>query len=310
MPQSQAARLCPFEEWGRRGPGRAAWLPAQCSLLQAPNRGTRRATGQERGPRPRGRYGCTRPWLSACRMEGGVGRGPGKQGSGLTWNSSSSSCRALFLSASSASSLLVAATCSSASSRCSRPWYLPGEELAPSPPQVLACPSLPLRQHPTFGAGPPVPAEIPGAPEPPVPAHSADAPAGPPAPGPAPWPSLAPEGRQRSLRARRADHHPHPGLRVRRPGFLSLLCRPGQISLTLWGSTPPSVKWEQGLVALESGYERAGDYKLGIISLREAPGPGVRGTRWANVFTSLSPWFLTCPVTAGFTLRSEATQAM
>lgn len=68
-------------------------------------------------------------------MEREMGRGAQGRGvAGLTRTSSCSSCWALVLSSLSASSLLVAAACSSASSRCSKPWYLPGEALAPTLP--------------------------------------------------------------------------------------------------------------------------------------------------------------------------------
>lgn len=86
---------------------------------------------------------------------------------------------------------------------------VPARRSLSTQPSPNLYPSLPPGQCPTSGAGTPVPAEIPGVPGLPVPAHSADAPAGPPAPGPAPRPSPAPEGRQSGLRARKVDRHPH-----------------------------------------------------------------------------------------------------
>lgn len=180
---------------------------------------------------------------------------------GRTWNSSSSSCSALPFSSRSAASLLVAAACSSASSRCSRPWYLPGKALAPRPPRppVLGPflpspapgpqpppalpgpspwprPTLPGPQsspppRPTSGVDTLVAAETPGAPDPPASVHPAAAPAGRPAPGLGAQPCPAPVGRQGQLRASTGSTTLAPGLRVRRAAGLSLhvpICKRGK----------------------------------------------------------------------------------
>ena len=129
------------------------------------------------------------PRLKGRDQRGGRDGSPGRS---LTWTSSCSSCRALILSSLSASSWPPPAARPPAAAP--GPGTCREEALAPTLPRALPAPLCPLGDDPTSVAGSPVPAETPVAPHPPVRAHSAGVPAGPPAPGPSTRPSLAPEG--------------------------------------------------------------------------------------------------------------------